>query len=99
MSIKPIEATAVCSCDALLQDFEGELFQQGYKPSTVHKKKKLFADLIDWLWAQELTTGDLSFRLADRFLFIGENPRLCRGDSQSLTFPGYCNTPSPVLGF
>ena len=68
MSIKLIEA-AVCPRDTLLQDFEGELLQQGYKPSTVHKKKKLFVDLIDWLWAQELTAGDLSFRLADRFLF------------------------------
>ena len=31
-------------------------------------------------------------------LFIGENPRLCRGDSQSLTFPGCCTTQFPVLG-
>ena len=69
MSIKLIEAPAVCPRDALLQDFEGELLQQGYKPSTVHKKKKLFADLSDWLQAQKLTADDLSFRLADRFLF------------------------------
>jgi integrase/recombinase XerD len=68
MLAKPIEAPAVCSRDALLQDFEGELLQQGYPPSTVHRKKRLFADLSDWLQAQELTAGDLSFRLADRFL-------------------------------
>ena len=68
MLVKPIEATAVCSRDALLQDFEGELLQQGYPPSTVHRKKRLFADLSDWLQAQELTAGDLSFQLADRFL-------------------------------
>jgi site-specific recombinase XerD len=68
MLVKPIEAPAVCSRDALLQDFEGELLQQGYPPSTVHRKKRLFADLSDWLHAQELTAGDLSFRLADRFL-------------------------------
>ena len=29
MLVKPIEAPAVCSRDALLQDFEGELLQQG----------------------------------------------------------------------
>jgi site-specific recombinase XerD len=68
MLVKPIEAPAVCSRDALLQDFEGELLQQGYPPSTVHRKMRLFADLSDWLQAQELTAGDLSFRLADRFL-------------------------------
>ena len=68
MLVKPIEAPAVCSRDALLQDFEGELLQQGYPPSTVRRKKRLFADLSDWLQAQELTAGDLSFRLADRFL-------------------------------
>jgi site-specific recombinase XerD len=68
MLVKPIEAPAVCSRDALLQDFEGELLEQGYPPSTVHRKKRLFADLSDWLQAQKLTTGDLSFRLADRFL-------------------------------
>ncbi len=68
MLVKPIEAPAVCSRDALLQDFEGELLRQGYPPSTVHRKKRLFADLSDWLQAQELTAGDLSFRLADRFL-------------------------------
>ena len=68
MLVKPIEAPAVCSRDALLQDFEGELLQQGYPPSTVHRKKRLYADLSDWLQAQELTAGDLSFRLADRFL-------------------------------
>ncbi len=68
MLVKPIEAPAVCSRDALLQDFEGELLQQGYPPSTVHRKKRLFADLSDWLQTQELTAGDLSFRLADRFL-------------------------------
>ena len=68
MLVKPIEAPAVCSRDALLQDFEGELLQQGYPPSTVHRKKRLFADLSDWLQAQELTAADLSFRLADRFL-------------------------------
>ena len=68
MLVKPIKAPAVCSRDALLQDFEGELLQQGYPPSAVHRKKRLFADLIDWLQARELTAGDLSFRLADRFL-------------------------------
>ena len=68
MLVKPIETPAVCSRDALLQGFEGELLQQGYPPSTVHRKKRLFADLSDWLQAQELTAGDLSFRLADRFL-------------------------------
>ena len=68
MLVKPIEAPTVCPRDALLQDFEGELLQQGYPPSTVHRKKRLFADLSDWLQAQELTAGDLSFRLADRFL-------------------------------
>ena len=68
MLVKPIEAPAVCSRDALLQGFEGELLQQGYPPSTVHRKKRLFADLSDWLQAQELTAGDLSFQLADRFL-------------------------------
>jgi site-specific recombinase XerD len=68
MLVKPIEAPAVCSRDALLQGFEGELLQQGYPPSTVHRKMRLFADLSDWLQAQELTAGDLSFRLADRFL-------------------------------
>ena len=69
MSIKLIEAQAVCPCDVLLQDFEGELLQQGYKPSTVLRKKRLFADLNDWLQAQGLSAGDLSFELADRFLF------------------------------
>ena len=68
MLVKPIETPAVCSRDALLQGFEGELLQQGYPPSTVHRKKRLFADLSDWLQAQELTAGDLSFQLADRFL-------------------------------
>ena len=53
MSIKPIEAQVVCARDALLQDFEVELFQQGFKPSTVVKKKKLFADLNDWLKVHE----------------------------------------------
>lgn len=69
MSIKLIKAQAVCPCDVLLQDFEGELLQQGYKPSTVLRKKRLFADLNDWLQAQGLSTGDLSYELADRFLF------------------------------
>jgi site-specific recombinase XerD len=69
MSIKFIEVPAVCTCDVLLQDFEGELLQQGYKPSTVLRKKRLFADLNDWLQVQELSVGDLSFQLADRFLF------------------------------
>ena len=68
MLVKAIEAPTVCSRDALLQDFEGELLQQGYAPSTVHKQKRLFADLSDWLQTQELTAGDLSFRLVDRFL-------------------------------
>ena len=68
MLVKPIEAPTVCPRDVLLQDFEGELLQQGYAPSTVHKQKRLFADLSDWLQAQELTAADLSFRLADRFL-------------------------------
>lgn len=68
MLVKPIETPAVCSRDALLQGFEDELLQQGYPPSTVHRKMRLFADLSDWLQAQELTVGDLSFRLADRFL-------------------------------
>ena len=68
MLVKPIETPAVCSRDALLQGFEGELLQQGYPPSTVRRKKRLFADLSDWLQAQELTAGDLSFQLADRFL-------------------------------
>ena len=68
MLVKPIETPAVCSRDALLQGFEGELLQQGYPPSTIRRKKRLFADLSDWLQAQELTAGDLSFRLADRFL-------------------------------
>ena len=31
MLVKPIEAPAVCSRDALLQGFEGELLQQGYR--------------------------------------------------------------------
>lgn len=69
MSIKPIEAQVVSARDALLQDFEVELFQQGFKPSTVIKKKKLFADLNDWLQVHELSVGDLSFQLVDRFLF------------------------------
>ena len=69
MSIKPIEAQVVCARDALLQDFEVELLQQGFKPSTVVRKKKLFADLNDWLQAHELSVGDLSFQLVDRFLF------------------------------
>jgi hypothetical protein len=34
---------------ASAEDFEGELLQQGYAPSTVRKQKKLFADLSDWL--------------------------------------------------
>ena len=69
MSIKPIEAQVVCARDALLQDFEVELLQQGFKPSTVVRKKKLFADLNDWLQVHELSVGDLSFQLVDRFLF------------------------------
>ena len=69
MSIKPIEAQVVCARDALLQDFEVELLQQGFKPSTVVRKKKLFADLNDWLQVHELSAGDLSFQLVDRFLF------------------------------
>lgn len=69
MSIKPIEAQVVCARDALLQDFEVELLQQGFKPSTVLRKKKLFADLNDWLQVHELSVGDLSFQLVDRFLF------------------------------
>jgi len=68
MLVKPIEAPTVCPRDALLQGFEGELLQQGYAPSTVRKQKRLFADLSDWLQTQELTAGDLSFRLVDRFL-------------------------------
>lgn len=39
MLVKPIETPAVCSRDALLQGFEGELLQQGYPPSTVHRKR------------------------------------------------------------
>ena len=69
MSIKPIEAQVVCARDALLQDFEVELLQQGFKPSTVVRKKKLFADLNDWLQVHELSVSDLSFQLVDRFLF------------------------------
>ena len=69
MSIKPIEAQVICARDALLQDFEVELLQQGFKPSTVVRKKKLFADLNDWLQVHELSVGDLSFQLVDRFLF------------------------------
>ena len=69
MSIKPIEAQVVCARDALLQDFEVELLQQGFKPSTVVRKKKIFADLNDWLQVHELSVGDLSFQLVDRFLF------------------------------
>ena len=69
MSIKPIKAQVVCARDALLQDFEVELLQQGFKPSTVVRKKKLFADLNDWLQVHELSVGDLSFQLVDRFLF------------------------------
>ena len=69
MSIKLIEAQAVCPRDVLLQDFEGDLLRQGYKPSTVLRKKRLFADLNDWLQAQGLSAGDLSYELADRFLF------------------------------
>ena len=68
MLVKPIEAPTVCPRDALLQDFEGELLQQGYAASTVRKQKRLFAHLSDWLQTQELTAGDLSFRLVDRFL-------------------------------
>lgn len=68
MLVKPIEAPTVCSRDTLMRDFEGELLQQGYAPSTVRKQKRLFADLSDWLQTQELTAGDLSFRLVDRFL-------------------------------
>ena len=69
MSIKFDEAKVATPCDVLLQDFESELLQQGYKPSTVLRKKRLFADLNDWLQAQKLSAGDLSFQLADRFLF------------------------------
>ena len=69
MSIKLIEAQSACPSDALLRDFESELLQQGYKPSTVLRKKRLFADLNDWLQAQGLSAGDLSYELADRFLF------------------------------
>ena len=69
MSIKPIKAQVVCARDALLQDFAVELLQQGFKPSTVVRKKKLFADLNDWLQVHELSVGDLSFQLVDRFLF------------------------------
>ena len=69
MSIKPIEAQSACPSDALLRDFESGLLQQGYKPSTVLRKKRLFADLNDWLQAQGLSAGDLSYELADRFLF------------------------------
>ena len=47
MSIKLIEAQAVCPRDVLLQDFEGDLLRQGYKPNTVLRKKKLFTDLND----------------------------------------------------
>ncbi len=68
MSIKLIEAQAVCHRNVLLQDFESELLQQGYKPSTVLRKKRLFADLNDWLQAQGLSVGDLSYQLADHFL-------------------------------
>jgi hypothetical protein len=42
MLVKPIEAPTVCPRDALLQGLEGELLQQGYAPSTVHKQKTLF---------------------------------------------------------
>jgi hypothetical protein len=63
MSIKPIKAQVVCARDALLQDFAVELLQQGFKPSTVVRKKKLFADLNDWLQVHELSVGDLSFQL------------------------------------
>ncbi len=69
MSIKPIKVHFVCVRDALLQDFEVELLQQGFKASTVIRKKKLFADLNDWLQVHELSVGDLSFQLVDRFLF------------------------------
>lgn len=68
MLVKPIEAPTVYPRNALLRDFEGALLQQGYAPSTVHKQKRLFTNLSDWLQAQELTVGDLSFRLIDRFL-------------------------------
>ena len=40
MLVKPIEAPAVCSRDALLQDFEGELLQQGYAVTFIHKFPK-----------------------------------------------------------
>ena len=68
MTIKFIEAPAACPCNVLLQDFESELLQQGYGSSTVLRKKKLFADLSDWLRVQGLSVGDLSSQLAERFL-------------------------------
>lgn len=91
MSTRPIETSTEFPCDALLQDFEGDLLQQGYKPSSVLSKKRLFTALGDWLQAQELTAGDLSFQLADRFLF----------DRRSAGYPRHKThkTLRPILDF
>ncbi len=68
MSINTIETRAVCPRNALVDGFVSQLQQTGYAPSTIQKHKRLFASLIDWLQAQELTVGDLSFQQLDRFL-------------------------------
>ena len=68
MSISTIETRAVCPRSTLVDGFVSQLQQTGYAPSTIQKHKRLFASLIDWLQAQELTVGDLSFQQLDRFL-------------------------------
>lgn len=68
MSIDITETRGVCPCNPLIDGFVCQLQQTGYAPSTIQKHKRLLTSLIDWLQAQELTVGNLSFQQLDRFL-------------------------------
>jgi len=52
----------------LSKGLEAELRQQGYRPGTIWKQRKLLNDLIGWLQGQQLAMGDLSMTQVDRFM-------------------------------
>ena len=68
MSLDIFKRRSVRPCSPLIDGFVSHLQQTGYASSAVQKHTRLFSNLIGWLQAQELTVGDLSFPLLDRFL-------------------------------
>ena len=68
MLVDPVEAPAVSPLKALSEGFASDLVRQGYGPKTIHKHKKLLADLSDWLLNHEMVVGDLTSVQVDRFM-------------------------------